>query len=267
MLIKTSNPTKNLYGLLAFVLIFSTQSLSAQDSLSRIKSVSSADFEVAQKGDIRVGISFLAGTSWAKPQVNNVEANGSSFAYGFSLYAEKYFGQNYAFVWGLAYTHTPTKITFDSAASSRTPAPAGTFFNVQYDYTLNFIEIPLSLRLKSEPFGYNRISVDIGTAPGFTIKSIANVNPAIFGSAEENTKRLVNAQDNDFDPARSSQRSDNILFFRIPIVLGANFEHQLNRTNTVTAGLRYNIGMTNLARDNQAKFQNNFLAINVGIIF
>ena len=140
--------------------------------------------------------------------------------------------------------------------------------NVEYTYKTRYIEIPALVRLRTDEFGYNRVYFEVGFALDFLWRGRADINQNIFTNAQGgNDDRNINKNRADFNEPESVVNEDDVLFMRIPIIAGAGWEYALSQNTVFFAGLRYNAGLLNIMRANNTKAFNNYLALNIGVMF
>ncbi|WP_069658905.1 porin family protein [Arcticibacter eurypsychrophilus] len=117
------------------------------------------------------------------------------------------------------------------------------------NYKIKYIEVPLTLKLKSQPTSIGRYYGQFGLGTGYKIGAKADISEGVG-----TTKRT------DVDI------SSNINFFRISMIAGAGVEWKVNESLNVMTGLTYNNGFTSM-NDEGTKIKNSYLALTLGIFF
>lgn len=216
----------------------------------------------AQAQDDQKGMSFglkVAPTlAWIKSDTKSVESDGSRLGFAYGLITDFNISKNYAFGTGVDVTYRggKTKNKFVDIDS-----PDKTSFTLQY------IEVPITLKLKTNEIGYITYFGRFGFAPGINIKAKADI---------ENT--LTEQSDDDIG-AKKGINPINLSFL---VGLGATYS--LGGSTAVLVGITFNNGFLDIfdkdyqapsgdvdsngiLLDKDVKATSSFLALEVGILF
>ena len=105
----------------------------------------------------RFGVYFAPNVSWMKPtsaKVNDgeyrVRSGGSRVGYTWGLLAEYFFQPNYGIATGLQLNTTGGTIKTDRIEQD---SLINTVYSSDFKYTLQYLEVPLQLKLRSDPIG------------------------------------------------------------------------------------------------------------------
>ncbi len=241
---------KNL--LLIVILVFSTSSFFAQS-------------------DFQLGLNLSPNFSWFKSQSETVTSDGLKFGFNFGLVGDFNISENYSFSTGLIIVNNGGKIEYPFVQEIES---GGTKLSVggkrTDEITLRYIEIPLTLKLKTNEIGYLKYYGQFGLGLGVNYDSEADVEFNYPG----NNGALSN---DDVDYA------DEINLFRASLIVGLGVEYNLTGSTSLILGATFNNGFTNvlsedgysedqngngtLPRDQSFKAINNYLVINVGVLF
>ena len=122
---------------------------------------------------IRFGAFVAPNISWMHPTANksddgqyNVTSDGSKVGFTYGLMAEYFFAPNYGIVTGIDINSTGGKII--ATAVDQTPS-ANKVSLANFDYRLQFIEIPIALKLKTDDFSGFRFFGQLGLSAGINI--------------------------------------------------------------------------------------------------
>jgi hypothetical protein len=187
----------------------------------------------------RLGLTAHPNFGWVKPQVGKSNSVALGFAYG--LLADFNFTENYSFSTGLTITTINGKSTEVITNSSQVP--------VELKYKLQYIELPLTLKLRTVKIGEVRWYGQFGLSNDFNI-----------GAKQDGDMSGKSAY-------RDLNVSDNIKFYRAGLLLGAGGEFDLNGQTSITAGLTFNNGFTDITTDKDTSVRNHYLGINFGVFF
>ena len=138
---------------------------------------------------IRFGAMVAPTITWMYPTTSTsddgkykVSSDGSKVGYMWGLMAEYYFANNYAIVSGFEINSQGGKINTYSTADIGPSNPTNTVISTHFDYRLQYIEIPVALKLISDELPKNgaRIYGQVGLTLGINISRIATYNVVYF---------------------------------------------------------------------------------------
>ncbi|SHF68472.1 porin family protein [Pedobacter caeni] len=193
----------------------------------------------------RLGLTAHPTFGWVKPDVGKNDGVALGFAYG--LLADFNFAENYSFATGLTITTINGKST-EINPSAFHPAGAG---NLDYElrYRLQYVEVPLTLKLKTNKIGDLRWYGQFGLSNDFNIGAKQNAEQA--GKKIEDGKNI----------------SDYTRFYRAGLIVGGGAEYDLDNRTSLAIGLTFNNGFTNIVKDGNRKAKNHFIGLNIGLFF
>lgn len=232
--------------LIAFALIFLTLASSAQD-----------------EKNFRFGIQASPNIGWMRADSKNFENGKNRLGYSYGLIGDFKLSNSASFNVGFSVTSFNSQIIIDSL---HTKAPLNkTHYEVSYDYKAKYMQIPLTLKLRTTEIGYVTYYGEFGFEPSFIYRAKADVGENIFNDEELSNDRNVNDDGDDF--ASSYYNEDNLVSLRGSLIVGAGIEYRLAGTTSIIAGIRFDNGLTNtLAADNTKGF-NNYISLNLGMMF
>lgn len=124
---------------------------------------------------VKFGVYASSQFSWLSPQAKEVKSDGSIVKFSGGLSINKFFAENYAFSTGIAIGGQGGKISY-SANSDNTLNIYDSTYNLNgktVRYDLQYINIPLGLKLQSNEIGYLRFHVLVGFTNQFSINAKA----------------------------------------------------------------------------------------------
>lgn len=232
--------------------------------------------------DFQLGLHFSPNIGWLKPTGDNVEADGAKIGYSFGVIADFNISENYIFSTGAQIVNTGfTLIKPDvQEFTDNSGITANGFGKTTSEVRLNYVDIPLTLKLRTNEIGYLKYYGKVGFGLGFNYKAIADEEFA-YTSVTTQGATLSN-EDVDYDA--------EINLFRASLIIGAGVEYNLSGNTSLIVGVTYNNGFTNLfskdvyaadgngnainpnngseaKRTEAAKSINNMIVLNVGILF
>ena len=195
----------------------------------------------------RLGLTAHPTIGWVKPETG--KSNGVNLGFSYGLMADFNFAENYSFTTGLTITTINGKSTEldPSPYHNASLYPTTTAYDLKYK--LQYVEIPLTLKLKTEKIGDVRWYGQFGLSNDFNIGARQDVSVA--------GKVL-------YDDIHIKK---NINFYRAGLILGGGVEYDVAKNTSVTTGLTFNNGFTDISDDKNRSVKNHYLGINFGVFF
>ena len=184
--------------------------------------VSSLFNEARAQGDrIKMGFEISPGFSWLPVEGGNTDTK-SRFSIGYGVAVDYLLNDdgNYALGTGIIYRHTGGKINY-----------AVDTLNANIDLKLQYLEIPLSLKLKTNEFGYFTYFGQIGFTPMFR------------------TRSKYNASVNDVSIAENESGKDLTNFFNVSLLVSGGIEYSLAEDTRLFGALFFHNGFVNIVED------------------
>ena len=217
----------------------------------------------------RLGLNFAPSFAWLKPDVKNsvgkdiytTKGTGAKIGFSYGLAGEFAFGDNYAFSTGLFLTTNGGGLEYpDSISIDDTTMRSVTTIR---KHNLQYVEIPLTLKLKTNEIGYITYYGKFGVGTAFLVKARAN-------DVSEDPNITLVVEDRDI--------RNKINFFRASLIIGAGMEYSLGGNTSFVASIIYNNGFTNVFQKNlksitiegethKVQAKSAYLALNVGVLF
>lgn len=193
----------------------------------------------------RLGLTAHPTVGWVKPQVG--KSNGVSLGFSYGLLADVNFAENYSFATGVTITTINGRNTLVET-SSGTPAQTA----VERKYKLQYLEVPLTIKLKTVKINEVRWYGQFGLSNDFKIGAKQSGDGIVAGSTQDGSGEDI---------------SDVTKFYRAGLILGAGGEFDLNGNTSIAAGLTFNNGFTNITTDKNNNIRNHYIGINFGVFF
>jgi hypothetical protein len=250
---------------------------------------------MAQTKAWKIALHVDPNLSWLKPDHNDITSEGTKLNFGYGLSIDKMFTDNYAIATGIQIFNTGGKLSFNQV---RNDVPANnndtsytSIASLNRVYKLKYLEVPLTLRLRTNEIGYMTYWVQVGVGLGFNIKARAN---------DEVNHEMILASDGAWDAAgntvldqtgndalENEDINKEVRLFRTSLIVGGGIEYNLSGDVSLVAGIIFNNAFSNVLRgdgvvlngnvpsikdDNQPqtfdmKAISNALSLQVGILF
>ncbi|MCK5079954.1 MAG: PorT family protein [Bacteroidales bacterium] len=201
---------------------------------------------------------FKAGPTmgWMKPDAKGYDSDGIKPGFTWGFIADFFLMENYGIATGFDVVFLNGGIKMPHQVLDGTDTISG---NLNRKYKLKYIQIPVTLKLRTKELGKFRIFGQIGLGTNFLIGAKA---------------------DDEFTPDEGEPASeevdiyDDITFMRESLILGAGVEFSLGGSTNLTAGFVFNNGFMNILKGENSvdptinnKANANYLALEFGIVF
>jgi hypothetical protein len=219
--------------------------------------------------DFRVGFKLIPGVNWVKSKTSFSQGNGSGVGYSFGFMLDIKIADNYYFTPEINITSMTNRVKLkDTNIQVLNNNLGHNFNNISYKYNLQYFEIPLTFKFRTNESNGLRFWGQFGVAPGFIIgnnltTSATAINPATGFPTDEK----YNPNTSESDVYDFLGYEDNINVFRASMILGAGIEYRISGNNSLYLGARFNNGFTDLLNDKRGKVINNVLGLEVGMFF
>ncbi len=200
------------------------------------------------------GMKAAPNISWHRPETRGFERNGATIGFSYGLIADFLFAESYAISSGMHILHTGGKLKYRYRRD-------GLDTDKSRDYSLRYLEFPLTIKLRTEEVGYVTYYGQFGLGLGFNTKAEADERiPQPDGSVVSRTGVDI---------------SNEIRFMRGAMIIGAGLEYSLGGRTSLIGGLVFNNGFSNVLKMDNPYDPNasspssmlNYLEITFGVMF
>ena len=195
----------------------------------------------------RLGLAAYPTIGWAKPETGT--SNGINLGFSYGLIGDFNFAENYSFSTGLTITSINGKTTEINPSPYHDPMVTTNPTPYELKYMLQYVEIPLTVKLKTEKVGLVRWYGQFGLSNNFNIGAKQNVSV--------NGRRIIDGM----------HIKKDINFYRAGLILGGGLEYDIAKSTSVTTGITFNNGFTDITDDKNRSVKNHYIAINFGVFF
>jgi hypothetical protein len=218
----------------------------------------------AQDQRFRIGMKFSGNLSWITPVSKEIDKVGTSVGYSYGLMGDYNFQKYYALSAEILLTdiagtivHTDQLKLADSTPSSHS--------NVQYDYRMTYVQVPISVKFKTKEFGYWTYWAQFGTAPSFLTSARADISGKTV-PFDDPTDIRVNKSGN--DDYHYDNFDDKVFVLRMPLIVGLGAEYSLAGNTALYAGLRMDNDFIDMfTADKRIIGKSKFESLNIGVFF
>lgn len=211
-------------------------------------------FLLPAHSQIRLGVTIDPQVSWLSSDRKKVEGDGSIAGVSFGLNVDRYFADRYAVYTGVFIESTGgylKYITGGEIKSKDTPKYTITP-NESMKYRLQYLSIPIGIKLKTNPIGYNTFYANLGFKTAVLLKS-----KGISGSGHNPS---IAAMDNEVLEGAMNP-------FNLGYQIGVGTEYSLGANMALIFGVTYNNGLTNTVDDSSLHINLNNISFKLGVMF
>lgn len=200
----------------------------------------------AQYKPFSFGLKAAPQIGWMKSNVDEIKADGSKMGFGWGFISEFYFSENHSIATGF-------NMLFDGGKLKYVDSVGNVPGTTSRKYFLKYLEIPVTLKMRTNEIGGIRYFGQIGLGTAFRIGS--KVSDA-FNNADYTEK----------------VKYDKVNFIRESLIVGAGAEYPLSEGTTLGASILFNNGFTDVLTGStkygvKEKATPNFLELNVFVLF
>ncbi len=197
---------------------------------------------------VKFGIFVEPKISWLSPDVKNISNGGSRMGVNIGLVMDGYFTDNYAFATGVSINNVGGKLEFTEAFELATSDTS--FENIDPNtivtYKLQYVNIPIGLKLKTNDIGYFAFTSNVGITPQINIKSRIN--------SEDNNLSDINV-------------GEEIKLFNLAYHIGVGVEYSIGGSSAISVSIIYTNGVLDITNREEDKIHLSNVALKVGLMF
>lgn len=238
-------------------------------ALLAIAVVTLPDLNAQDDQSVRFGIKLSPNVGWLRSDTKGLSSEGTKVGFTFGLMADFPLGiaGNYAFASGLYLTNVGGGFTSKLAFVEDSSGPE-IIKAMQTDLSLRYVDIPLTIKMKTNEIGYMRYFGQVGFMPSFNIRAKADFEVPVTTGTLSNGTPIVRS----FELKESEDFLDDTNLFRAALVIGGGMEYNFSGRTSLMVGVTYNNGFTNILKNveydgKKAKVLNDFLELSVGVFF
>jgi Outer membrane protein beta-barrel domain len=245
----------------------------------------------AQEKEWKIAFHADPNISWLKPDHKDIDQEGNKLRFGFGVAVDKMFTDNYAIGTGLNLVTTGGELTY----LKETSAESSKFVTrLTRNYNLKYIEIPLTLKLRTNEIGYITYWGQMGLGLGFNYKAKADEEITYLKQYIADDANTPNENEEEWKDAtlaaitvEDEDVASEIAPFRASLIAGLGIEYNISGSTSLVVGVIYNNGFSDALQEEgvlqenngspvfsnlapktfKLKSMNNFVALQVGILF
>lgn len=192
--------------------------------------------------NFQLGFTASPNLGWARYSNASSEysPNGAKIGFTYGLIGDFGFSQNYFFSTAFTITSINVPVEFKSGTTT-----------VESSMDIQYIEVPLTIKLKTNTNAGKCFYGQFGVSAGINIKGKSDIKTLNANTVSDNLK---------------NQKLDNDYIGRLGLVAGAGVQWDYNENAKFITGLTFNNGFTDIL-SSKPSVKNSYLALTLGVMF
>lgn len=240
----------------------------------------------------KIAFKISPNASWMVPQNQHLDAAGSSIRFGYGANVDIHFTENYALGTGLNIDNNGGRLKYMQEITRVDGNDKDTQYIIERerDYNMKYVEVPISLKLRTNEIGYVTYWGQFGVGLGYRASAKANDIDRYLREFDDEANGGVGEWAESIRPNDTNTKvdiKDDTRAFRTSLVLAAGIEYNVSGSTSIVAGLTFDNGFSNVIKGDaieekdrdiplintegpvtyKLKSNSNYLALTVGILF
>ncbi len=185
--------------------------------------------------------------AWFGSDENHIQNSASVFQAQYGLQMDRYFEKNYAFILGFGVNNLGGNLFYTDSTSFISKGDTLWFEPGQtVKQKLQYLDIPLGLKLKTEELGYVTLFLQLGFNPMINIGALATSDDGTYD--KENIRESVHV-------------------FNLGYHAEIGIEYRLGGSTALIGGVRWTSGLTDVTSNDDATITIKAISIHLGVLF
>jgi hypothetical protein len=205
----------------------------------------------------KFGFKVDPNVSWMSSETIDVVSEGVLLRGSFGVNADIMFSERYALGTGFSIMGGGGQLSFFDYEDRIGDAGESNFIvKRNRKYKLKYVEIPLTLKLRTDEIGYITYWGQFGLGLGFATKATADDNIKFFSELVEDADEMGNSWIDSGSAISTLAKEDEeemgvdisgeMLPIRASLIIGAGIDYSLSGNTSLMFGIAYNNGLTNV---------------------
>jgi hypothetical protein len=221
------------------------------------------------QNSFRFGLKGASNFGWLSGTDKTIENDGTTVGFAYGLMGEYAINSTYGLHAELLLSQVNSKFNLTSEQSFVNDINNTKISSLNYKYTIQYIEIPMSMKLNTKEIGNLVYFGNFGFSPGFALNARASITS---GDIPQSIKDLdptnYRVNDDEGDDFTLDNFDDKVFLFRFPLIIGGGVEYRMAGSTSLQAGVRFANTFTDMfVKDKTADAKNNYFAVSVGVLF
>ena len=221
------------------------------------------------QNSFRFGLKGASNFGWLSGTDKTIENDGTTVGFAYGLMGEYAINSTYGFHAELLLSQVNSKFNLTSEQSFVNDINNTKHTNLNFKYTIQYLEIPMSMKLNTKEIGNLVYYGNFGFSPGFALNARASIiSEDIQKSIKDLDPTDYRVNDDEGDDYTLDNFDDKVFLFRFPLIIGGGVEYRMAGSTSLQAGFRFANTFTDMfVKDKTADAKNNYFAVSVGVLF
>lgn len=193
----------------------------------------------------RFGIKVTPNVSWFRPgDAKILEGNGAKVKMGFGLITEFKLAKNYSFATGIEFPNfSGGNLKFVTDSVFYVTEENDTFNIRSRSFNMQYVEIPITLKLKTNEIGYLTYFGHVGGYLGVRTKATSTDEGTFYNTSSNTEIKDVNI-------------NKEVFLIKAALTVGAGAEYNFSGNTSLVFGVNYMYGVTNALKKKSNSLKN-----------
>ncbi len=197
----------------------------------------------AQISGYKIGIKVSPNVSYMKSDNGDITIDRAPLKFGFGLVVDKMFAENYAIGTGVNVYRVGGRTQYSFVKN--TSDSDKSIVDLTRDYKLTYIEIPLTLKLRTSPIGGITYWGQFGAGVSYLYKAYGDdlYQQTFDNSGPNSTFVRTSSADSPEVSDLGNEIQKELMPVRASMIIAAGIEYPISGSTAVMAGITYNGGL------------------------
>jgi hypothetical protein len=201
----------------------------------------------AQSTRVKFNVEFDPQSVWFSSDDASVKPDGAIIHLHAGLNMDYYFSEKYAFVLGVGINNLGGNLLYADSTEFNSKGESLWIEQGQsVKLNLQYIDIPIGLKLKTDEMGYATYFLQLGFNPMINLNAKASSEEASL--EKEDIKESINT-------------------FYLGYHVGIGIEYNLGGSTSLIGGIRWSSGFTDVTNNDRANITLNSISLHLGVLF
>lgn len=219
----------------------------------------SAQDNTSGDSKFRFGFKVAPSLAWLKPDTKDFDSEGSKIGFIYGLMIDYNFAKNYAFSTGLEVSYRGGKLNHSYTYNASTNNPNA--YSGYDEYNLKYIELPATIKMRTNEIGYMTYFGQFGVQPGVKI------------SGKQDYEQIKTTP-NETKTEKETEADADVSSLNVSLLFAVGLEFRISGNTAIMAAVQFSNGFTDILpgtnhQDTSVELKaiSNYLSLNVGVFF
>jgi hypothetical protein len=215
---------------------------------------------IGQVKPFRFGVKVAPNLAWIAPDTKNYENDGTVPGFSWGFLADITLTDNYFIKTGFSVDYVNGKLTYPHAQLIDETSSVLTPGTLSRKYNLRYLEIPATIKMRTNQFNKMAFYGEIGFGGYFNLKAKSKDE-----FTPENSTSVLSSEED---------IKDEIAFMRAALIVGAGIEYFIDESTSLIFSVDFNNGLTDILKGENAidnsleqRAQLYYFQLNIGVMF